>query len=182
MSALLAVVVKLALPPTVLVPLSVMPSAPPLVTARLPLMLRPDRSMLAALKLSVRLRRLRPASEGLAAEAEPLATARSRMLVSVPAKMMLPRLLPVLPRLMSEAALLTASVVVPPTVSVAPVACEMLLPEVMPRLPPTEEVASTTSCVLSMSAWPVAPFVLSAKVPVTFWVSSVMPVLAVVAV
>ena len=180
MSAPAAVVVNLAVPSTCTTPapVSVMPVVPPLVTSRLPVMCRAVSVTLAALKLMVRLLRLlRPVSDGIDAVAELLPSARLRTLLCVPAKMMAPRrLLPPLPSRMSEFGLPTVSVRSPPVLSVAPAAWVMWLPEVMLRVPPTFEVASSTSLLLWLTrmALPLAPVVFNAKVPVTFWSSTVI--------
>ena len=178
MVALLAVVLKLALPATDTVPVLEMPLAPPLVTFRSPLAVRADRATLAALKLIVTSSRAVAFwSEPSELKAELLRSDRSRTRPWLPPMVMAPpRLLPLLPSRMSDAALSTVRVTAPPVVSVAPTDCVMWLPEVMLSEPPTLEVASTTSCVLSLAMMTLAPepLVLTAKVPVTFCWSTVI--------
>ena len=183
MSALAWVVVKLALPVTVMALVAVMPVLPPLVTLRLPEMFSVGSTMSAVLKFSVRLRRLvRPASEGMDVSVEP-PRARSRTRVWSPATMKAPpNALPPLPSSMSEPAVSTVSTTSPPVVSVAPAACVMLPLEVAFSEPPTLEVASSTSLMLTTVASAFAPVVLTAKVPATSWLSTVIVALLVVVV
>ena len=153
MSAPVAVVMNSAVPPTrtrsEAGPVSVMPVDPPLVTCRLPSTSTAPSATLAALKLMVRLRRsLRAVNDGSAADALPLAMARSRISVRSPPKLMVPRLLPELPSRMSESLVVTVRVVVPPTLSVVPVAWVMLPPEVTLKAPWTSLVPSTMALVL----------------------------------
>ena len=175
MSALAAVVVKLALPPTEMAWVAVMPVAPPLVTLRLPRMLSVGSVMSAVLKFSVRLRRLiRSFSGNREVNVEP-PRARSRTLSLLPLMVKTPpKALPPLPSSMSELGFSTATVTASPVVSVAPLACVMWLLEVTSREPPMLEVASTTACALFRTTLAPRPLVASAMAPVTFWLSTVI--------
>ena len=174
MSALLAVVVNDAVPSTftraAAAPLMVMPVAPPLVTLRLPVMSMSAATSVtfAVVKSSVRLRRLVvPASEGSAAAAWMLVSARSRMRAFWFRVMAPAMLLPALPSRMSELLAPTSSVVVPPTVSVAPLAWVMWVPEVTDRLPPTDDVPNSTSWAFTTTTSALVPLVLTEMVPAT---------------